>query len=157
MGKSAAAFRTTHELVLPSEKKVEVRKLNLQRLIMANAHTGAVPTPLVEQALAMFNKDIEAKPWKPTKEDLSSMASFMDLIVRASLVWPVIADNPNYEAGEIAISDLDGADYEYIATWAMPQEQAVMSSFRDQPRPDVETVQPGNGTVHPAEPLAESA
>lgn len=152
--KSAAEFRSTYQLVLPSGKTVEVRKPNLMRIIMANAHTGAVPTPLVNQALAQFNKDVATDVWTPTKEELSTVTEFMDLIVRSVLVWPAISDDPDYESGQIAISDLDGADYQYLVAWSMPKEQAALSSFRDPSRADVAAVQPGNGTVHAAEPLA---
>lgn len=156
MPKSAAEFRTSTELRLPSGRVVEVRKPNLMRLIMANAHTGTVPTPLVDQALAQFNKDIQPKPWEPSKDDLAATTSFMDLIVRATLHWPRIADNPNYEAGEIAIDDLDGADYQYIVMWAMPGEQAALSSFRHEPGTNVATVQSVNGVIDAAEPVAQS-
>jgi hypothetical protein len=153
MVKSASEFRSTHQLVLPSGKTVEVRRPNLIRIIMANAHTGAVPTPLVNQALAQFNKDIVTDVWRPTKEEMSTVTEFMDLIVRSTLAWPVIADNPNYDAGEIAITDLDGVDYQFIVAWAMPQEQAALSSFREKSGSDVETVQSVNGVVYATKPL----
>lgn len=104
---------------------------------MENA--GKLPQPLVQQLVGELNgKPVKGKV-QVTVEDLPRWYNYIDMMVRAALVWPKIVTDrePDYEAGEIAQGDLDPVDRAWIYQWAMPQEVrdqlAAVAQFRQQP------------------------
>lgn len=144
MAKSAAAFRRTEEIQLPSGLSVEVRRPDISRLVM-ESKDGSVPAFLQQQVIAGLQGKAETvEAWDPSKEDLSTMSRFMDMVVRAALVWPVIVEGePDYDAGQISINDLEQADRTFLFGWAMPDSNAAAGRFRAKQ----------NGTVEPVPDL----
>jgi hypothetical protein len=140
--RSAAHFRRTEMLTLDSGLEVEVRKPNVERLVMENAETGNVPEALVGQVLRQFDPEADASPYKPSASDLPPMMRFIDLVIRAALVWPKIVDGePDYEAGEINMADLGKSDRDEIFAWAMPEAAAAANSFRSEQAEIIPVVQ----------------
>lgn len=134
MTKSAAAFRRVEEIPLPSGLSVQVRRPDVARLVM-ESETGTVPTFLVNQVISrLVGKPVgENEEWIPKPEDLQGVNRFIDLVVRASLVWPVLSENPDYEAGQIHISDLMEDDRNTIFLWALPGGAQTVQRFRTEP------------------------
>lgn len=135
MSQSAAHFKRSEKLLLPSGLKVEARKPDPARLVMANANNGNVPMPLVTHMNAVANGKVKADKAPAivlSEADMPALAKFMDLIVRAAMVWPVVVEiNPDYEAGQIVMEDLSAEDRKFIYDWAMPhQELSEAHSFR---------------------------
>lgn len=141
MTKSAAAFKRTEEVQLPSGLTVEVRKPDISRLVM-ESKDGSVPAFLQQQVVAgLAGKAETVDDWDPSKEDLATMSRFMDMVVRAALVWPVIVDgNPDYDAGQISLHDLEQADRTFLFGWAMPDSNAAAGRFRAKQNGAVEPV-----------------
>lgn len=140
----AAVFNQTETLTLPSNGfEVTVKRPDVGRLAMANA--GDVPTPILNQLLASLNtgKAVEATDgWG--RDDLPRLNTFIDMLVKVAFVYPSVVDeNPDYEAGQIAISDLTTDDRFAVFSWAMPQEADAASKFRDQQNSRVGTAQSG--------------
>jgi hypothetical protein len=57
------------------------------------------------------------------------LSRFMDTVITGCLVWPVISDFPDYDAGEITLSDLSAEDRQYVFQWAMPADLDAVSAF----------------------------
>lgn len=134
--RSAAAFKRIETHTLPSGLEADLRRPDAERIVMENA--GKLPQPLVARIVAQLN----GKPIKDAVEisakDLPQWYTYIDMMVRAALVWPKIVTEraPDYDAGEIAQDDLDPLDRAWIYQWAMPQgvrEQiAAAAAFRQQ-------------------------
>lgn len=121
--RSAAAFRKTETVKLPSGLAVEARRVDVSRLIM-EAPEDSAPRFLVNQfAGSIGNVGGVELPTDSPSEALRKMSRFMDIVVKAAVTWPVIVDQPTAD-DEIAISDLDMADRQFIFTWVMPQTKA---------------------------------
>lgn len=121
----ASVWRREEVALTLSKGEVTVRKPNVLALVL-NDKEGQVPDSLSRMVLDSFDPTKRSKkkePWKMERSDMPKMSAFIDLVVRASLVDPVIKDNPVYENGEIHIDDLDLADKIKIFEWAMPTEE----------------------------------
>lgn len=144
--RSAAHFRRTETLVLNSGLEVEVQRPNISTLVMENSDTGNIPEPLVAQVTeglteAKAGKKKTPSGWTPSRTDLPAIAKYMALIIRAALVWPkVVEQNPDYDAGEILLSDLHQTEQEQIFSWAQPEAAAAAQRFRQQQNKVVESV-----------------
>lgn len=141
MSKSAAAFRRSEELKLPSGLVVEVRKPDITRLVMESPD-GNVPSFVVGQVIAQLSgKGGGTEEWQPTADDLPVLSRFMDMVVKAALVWPVIVvGEPDYEAGQINIQDLDEQDRAVLFGWGLPGQAAAVARFREERAGSVESV-----------------
>lgn len=139
--KSAAAFKRSEELALPSGLVVEVRKPDISRLVM-ESKDGSVPAFVVGQIIdQLTGKGATVSDWKPTADDLPVLSRFMDLVVRAALVWPVVVDGqPDYEAGQISIRDFDEQDRAALFAYGVPGQAAAVARFREKPDGGVESV-----------------
>lgn len=132
--RSAAGFRRETEWkTLPSGKEVELRRPDVADIIMANADKGDIPQPLVNQMLESLNtgQQVEARLTYEA-EHLPGLNRFNKLLSRATVVWPVIVPDgvePDYEAGQIEIADLDSTDQGWITRWVMGRSAAAASQF----------------------------
>lgn len=138
--RSAAAFKRAETHKLPSGLEADLRRPDAERIVMENA--GKLPQPLVQRIVSQLNGKPMAGNVEVTAKDLPQWYAYIDLMVRAALVWPKIVTErePDYEAGEIAQGDLDPVDRAWIYQWAMPQgvrEQiAAAATFRQQQSPE---------------------
>jgi hypothetical protein len=141
--KSAAAFRKTEIQTLPSGAEVELRKPDIPRLVM-ESETGEIPEYLTASVLANFKKGGQVVvDFEMTAADLPRMSKFLDTVVRAALVWPrVVASEPDYDAGEILITDIDTNDRMFIFQWAMPEAGQAAQRFRPEQNGHVAAAQP---------------
>lgn len=126
--------RTTETRQLPSGKVAELQKPDIAGLVMS-AGDGNVPNGLVQTFLDAMTSGkpangAESARWKPTPEDLPSLMRFVDTIIIAAFANPVIAAEPDYDAGQIAMSDLATEDKLDVFSWAMPEEVAAAVRFR---------------------------
>lgn len=143
--RSAAAFRPATEWIdLGDGREVEVKRPDVPGLIMAKADSDEIPQPLVNQVLASIERG-EQKPAviEITRKELPAYWGFMKAITRAALVWPVVVDGtPDYDAGEIAESDLKSDIVRPVFGWVMGGAAAAASRFPDGPDAGVDAVQP---------------
>lgn len=139
MNKSAKQFKRSHELVLPSGQRVLAQKPNVRRMVM-ESDRAEVPEFLTQRVLASLNGVIdESIPNFADETNLPELSKFIDFMVRAVLVWPrIVKSDPDYDAGEILITDLSDEDREYLQVWAMPEEAHIAKSFRGEQNGDVE-------------------
>ena len=156
MSKSAAAFKRVETLTLPSGVEVEARKPDLERLVM-EADENTVPQFLTQQVASSLGAVSTFKATEPDNPQvgLNKLSRFMDVIVRASIVWPeIVNENPDYEAGQILITDLTSADRQFIFTWGMPAQQQTAATFPEKSsrrvaaRSDVPALQPATVNGH---------
>jgi hypothetical protein len=153
--KSANHFRKTSQLTLPSGETVETRKVSMDLLILQDK-TNSVPRPLRDYALKALNQELTDEErengiqFRFDDETSSSYVNFVNLVTKAVLVWPkVVEANPDYEAGEIEIDDLDFTDRQFIfrhaSTKAAPEpvEEIAADSFRAEQNSHVGTVPDG--------------
>lgn len=141
MSKSAAAFKRTETLTLPSGLEIEAKKPDIERLVM-ESDDKTVPQFLTSQVANSLGTVGTFTKTEPEAEQvaLNKLSRFMDVIVRASVVWPEIVDsNPDYENGQILITDLVSGDRQFIFTWGMPQQQQAVATFPKKQRGRVAT------------------
>lgn len=138
MSKSARAFKRTETLTLANGEAVEVKKPDLQKLAL-NAKNGEIPSFLRQQVINALNGTPSTGEQASVVIDIDNAheyVSFLELVTKASLVWPALKDNPtdeDYDNGFIALSDLSLVDMLQITTWSMPKEAKAVSSFRGEP------------------------
>jgi hypothetical protein len=131
--RSAAAFKKVVTVTLPSGLQADLRRPDPERIIMQNS--GIMPASLTGELAATLNGKRSA-PKAITAEELPQWYTYIDMMIRAALVWPkiVIDRAPDYDAGEIAQEDLEPQDRAYIYQWAMPQgvrdQLAAAAQFR---------------------------
>lgn len=148
MSKSASGFNRTETITLPvSGQEVQVRRPDPSLLVMQHADTGDVPQPITDQVLAMIasgGKVQAAATWAVERKDLPVLLRFINLIVRAALVWPTVVEaDPDYEAGQIVMDDLVEVDRLFIYQWAWPEgAMNAAQSFRPEQNGHVEPAQP---------------
>lgn len=154
MPKSAAAFKRSVSLTLPSGLEVEVRKPNVKKLVL-HSKKGEVPEFLTNLVLGGMNGTItnpqqlmEGLSDEKKLEAVDAVTQFGVILLKSMLVWPVISDNPDYENGEIALEDLDEADQDFLTAWGMPKDAQAAEDFHKEQASgvaltsDVPTVQP---------------
>ena len=76
-----------------------------------------------------------------------------DDLVRAALIWPVVVaddETPDYEAGEVHLTDIHEEDREYLAA-LLQQEGVDMMPFRARGDVDVAAVPDGEDVADEAE------
>lgn len=117
--RSAAAFRKSDAVKLPSGLDVEMRKPDVLRLI-AEAPEASVPNMIIAQFSGALGNGVAIDDSEKPKDALRKMSLFMDITVKSAVKWPVIVDNPQAD-DEISVTDLSLDDRQFIFTWAMPQ------------------------------------
>lgn len=130
--RDASAFRKTEIVTLPnSGVEVELRKPDIPRLVMESAE-GDIPEYLTATVLAGFRSGKQTQiDFEPTAADLPRLNRLLDIVVRAALVWPrIVTSDPDYEAGQILITDLDTNDRMFIFQWSMPEAGQAAQRFR---------------------------
>lgn len=131
--RSAAAFKKVVTVTLPSGLEADLRRPDPERILMENS--GIMPASLTGELAATLNGKRLA-PKAITVEELPQWYVYIDMMIRAALVWPKIVTDraPDYEAGEIAQEDLEPQDRAYIYQWSMPQgvrdQLAAAAQFR---------------------------
>jgi hypothetical protein len=116
---------------------VLLRRPDISALIMEHPD-GDVPSALTAQLLDSLKAGAGKarkngkgpQGWDIGAEDLPQVSRFINLLVRAALISPRIADEPDYDADEIAVADLTGDERLYIFTFAFPQAQQVAAAGR---------------------------
>lgn len=114
---------------MPSELGVDVCRPNLMRMAAASSD-HEIPHFLSSVVMAEvhnFPDDATHAPLR--KAQLERISKFMDAVIKSCLVWPAIATYPNYEAGEIAITDLTSEDRQTLFQWALPDDLDAVSTF----------------------------
>lgn len=110
--------RPTETHQLPSGKVVKLKRVSPISLIM---RAGNIPDSLAHIAMDAINgggkKNSQAAGFG--KQDLGMIADLMDSITKSAFADPVIVDNPDYENGQIAITDIDDDDKIWVMNWAM--------------------------------------
>jgi hypothetical protein len=134
--RSAAAFKKAQTVTLPSGLEVELRRPDAERIIMQNA--GILPASLTGEMTSLLNGK-RAPRTEIAADELPQWSVYIDMMIRAALVWPKIVTDrlPDYEAGEIAQEDLEPQDRAFIYEWTMPQgvrdQLAAAARFRAKP------------------------
>lgn len=128
----AKEWRNLHNVTLPSGRRVVLRKPDLFRLIL-KAKDGKIPNGLRSWALNKIMGKATAETWKPeTEADVVGYVDMVEYMCEVCFAEPVITENPNYEAGEISVLDIDRDDREYVFKWAAPQGVGAAQAFPEQ-------------------------
>ena len=93
---------------IEGQPTITCRNPNVLDLIMANADTMNVPQPLVDLVTGE-QQSVDTENFKLDRESLPTYRNFAHLLIRASVIWPIIVPDgqePDYDREEIAISDL---------------------------------------------------
>lgn len=122
VGGSAAAFRReAQQVVLPdSGQVVLVRKPNVVDMVMGAGEDA--PAPMTASIIASLGMDESFREHAVTPADLPVMNNFIRQLVVSMLEWPRVVpedSEPDYEAGQIAWSDLSFPDVEFLFGIAM--------------------------------------
>lgn len=130
MASSAKDFRRLETLTLPSGLQVDVRPLNLQRLVLT-APAGTLPDPITKRVMDSLIKGKKVNPkdqpeWTP--DDVPKLNHLMEMVVKTVVVSPAIVDAPDYEQNQMAITDLQDAEINQIFAWAMPGVNAEIDA-----------------------------
>jgi hypothetical protein len=125
---------------LPSGLTVTVRRCDLMDL----AEQGGIPTPLVAMAEPMVATGVRL-----SVPDFPKYAPVINLVVKACLVDPVVADTA--DETHVAITELSLKDRLAIYRWAN-EGAARLLPFREAGRGDGETVRDGQDLRDETEP-----
>lgn len=109
--------RRTEIKQLPSGVVAELQRPSTVDTILTN---GNLPEGLAQVMLDAFVTQGNAE-WKVKPEDLPAIADLVNTLCRATFVNPRIApegSEPNYDAGEIALNDVQDIDRMFILSWA---------------------------------------
>lgn len=131
----ASAWRKVNELItLPSGKVAELKKPNAISMIIED---GSVPDSLIGIVAGNINgrPQTTAAP-EYNRGDISGILNLAETICRAAFVSPVIVEDgkqPDYDAGEISIEDVDENDRIFVMNWAFSGGAATNAArFRQQ-------------------------
>jgi hypothetical protein len=119
--------RRTKQLDLTCGLTVTVKKVAILDL----AAQGAIPTPLVDAVQALLNGEGEAQ--RVTIEGFPEYARMVDLVVKAAVVEPPVADEPS--ATHVGLNELPILDRIDIFNWAQ-EEGAQLTTFPQHSEPD---------------------
>lgn len=110
--------RPTEIKQLPSGAVVELQRPSTVDTILSN---GNLPEGLAQVMMDTFITGGNAQ-WKVKPEDLPAIAELVNTLCRASFVTPkIVAEGivPNYDANEIAMSDVLDNDRMFVLGWVM--------------------------------------
>lgn len=141
--------RNAQMVTLPSGNVAEIRVVGMISLILSD-ESGDVPDLITAQLIAQLSGKPAQSQIVVDKSELPRMGGFIKRIAVASMVNPRIAENPDYDAGEIAYDDLSDEDKMFLLNLAMPtKEMATAERFR---KGQAAVVEPGaNGAEVRAE------
>jgi len=138
--------RKTELLQLPSGKVVEVRDVDAVGMLLSSPD-GSIPDFITQQLADGLRgkKSKSALKVEFTPKDFPALIQIANAITRACIVTPRIVDGePNYEAGEIHLSDINFDDRLFILNQKMPSEElATAERFRRGSAPGVAVVSEG--------------
>lgn len=116
--------RKTQITRLPSGVVAELRKPDILSLMLREGHS--LPKALTQQFLSGLSGGKQngqtnnfADSLADDPKSLEAIANLMDILCRAAFANPCIVDNPNYDAGQISIDDVEATDKMWVMTWAM--------------------------------------
>ena len=139
--------RRSERVRLPSGVVAELQRPSTVDTILTD---GNLPDGLAQVMLDAFVTQGNAQ-WKVSAKDLPAVADLVNTLCRAAFVNPRIAPEgaaPDYDAGEIALDDVQDIDRMFILSWATHAggQAPAVSRFPEQqmagvpPRPDVKKV-----------------
>jgi hypothetical protein len=151
----------TFEEVLPSGKVARLKKPDIVGLVMSSDN-GDVPdwlTGMVAREITGEHRDVEMFTGNDSEDRkrLAGLGTFMEKLVRLAFVEPRIAPasrEPDYEAGEIAYSDLDSTDKMWVMNWSMPRGRDAAEAFPAEQAGRVDAAPHSEGLRIEAEPAA---
>lgn len=139
---SALQWKRPDERVqLPSGKVAMLRRPSPISLMSEQGH---IPDALMDSAFSAMQKGQVEVRQETVKNDFQTLLQLAILFCKAAFVSPCIKDQPVYENGEIAISDLDNEDMFFVMGWAMGGENgSQMVSFPQKQDGDVAPIRNG--------------
>jgi hypothetical protein len=141
--------RQTQLVELPSGNVVEIMEIDISGFILSG--DSSIPDFLTTQVLAGMNGGMNGQGSQPKEveigsDDFEKLLPFIERVATMTIVNPVIVTDrkPDYDNGEIHLSDIDVTDKIFLFTSLMPsQEMSAVASFREKPGASVGTVQQG--------------
>ncbi len=121
--------RKAHIVQLPSGMVAELQRPSFVDTIMSD---GSLPEGLAQVIFEGFNGGGTSE-WKPKPEDLPRLAELIATICRAAFVAPCIVERgvePNYDAGQIALSDIPDFDRKWVMDWVLSGGQAGQAATK---------------------------
>ena len=157
--RSAAAWRPVKRtVVLPKSGETAHFRLPDTRSLIGTG-TIKVPLPLLNIAANVkpdANGAVSEDRELSIDDRLNAFAgsyAIADDLVRAALIWPVVVaddETPDYEAGEVHLTDIHEEDREYLAA-LLQQEGVDMMPFRARGDVDVAAVPDGEDVADETE------
>ena len=112
--------RPTFEVTMPSGAEFTLRRVNLAAFLQS----GQLPDSFVAKLVKMGGKsqtELEAIASEMSVDERLADLRFTGLIVKDALVSPRISHDPK-EDDEIAFSELEDADMQFIIQWAFQSQ-----------------------------------
>jgi hypothetical protein len=124
--------KTTIIAELPSGRVAELQRISPIQMVMED---GSIPDELYGYMIQAANGTLNDEQIQNDPVALKAFFTLQIKVVYAAFVNPkVVPENPNREAGEIALVDVDDIDKQFVANWAMQggDEKAALKRFRDE-------------------------
>lgn len=133
-----AAYRASllHDYTLPSGLQVQLKQVAIQDIAMRKDGIPDTLTPLVDQLL----ENNDESGMKIKTKDLSGMGDLFNIVVRACVVSPPIADVG--DDNHLGIDEIPFNDKEAIFNWANG-EASNLVPFRDESKQSDSASLPG--------------
>jgi hypothetical protein len=128
----AAQWKKSILAELPSGMVAELRRVSAIQMVMDD---GSIPDDLYGYMLQAADGSLNENDIKNDPKALKGYFMLQMKVVKAAFVSPKIVDeNPNYDAGEILLDDIEDADLQFVANWAMQggDEKAALKRFREE-------------------------
>jgi hypothetical protein len=130
------------ELVaMPSGNVARLQRVSLEQIAMTGALPDSLSALINEVIQATIQKrDITSAQWEQEwakraeeKVDFAQMVRMIDQVAPLVFLEPKIVAQPDYEAGEIALDDVEYPDRQFAFTWAMGEVGLLVNFFPESP------------------------
>jgi hypothetical protein len=129
---SAQAFRARHGGQLVELPSGLVARLRMPPILATTARIGYVPNPLSDAVLKELFLEPAAEETPEAKlagQERYNRAQIEVAALKLAEPRLMLDRDPNYDAGEIGVTDLSDDDIRFVAGWV--EDPAALPSFRD--------------------------
>ncbi len=106
--------RVSEEHTLPSGRVVELRRIDPIEVVMSGGNVPGSLSGFIAKAMSGKSAALNLQA-----EDATFMPELAGRICKAAFVYPrIVDDEPDYDAGEIALADIPFVDKMDVFSWA---------------------------------------
>lgn len=114
--------RQTEEITLPSGREATVQDVDVLSVIMEG---GNIPSGLSQFVSDIMSRGSAGQAIAENPDNMQAFGPLLNMVVKASLVSPKVADEPDADADEISIQDVLFQDKMHLFERAMGGADAV--------------------------------